>query len=1164
MTAKIVATFKDAVAPPLQILVKVYNGTNEEEIETVVSECLHLPSKVLPDEDALPRKMSCFVENIPVNYNVNMDQIMAPIIVQTGVLIPRSISVDGYFDADQSAKLNMQPRVTTGTLNLSVPFDIMQRLCGEKAYSYDPSTGSQRMILPTNRIREFAPSILHHHFEQPTHVVPAKSSFHCDSTQSCRMRNTIFTGVDNDSTFLLFGGKKISNLPSEKLDACFADQAPPLTTSVHKRFVQNMSSNMYSNLKMRPVETPLMPDIIEMIESTPCESDETFIIFNINHPSFYFHALVDGVIPLAHTISSLISSGVQPEKIRLVSAQKWPHTKIPSFLLVMLERLTYLPILDLQNEFQKHTCFVDVVTGFYPTIKTSSEFRGAVEFLKQRIQNPPLMDVTEECRLPPSFQELLKKREKQSDKEWRPLLLLAQRKLRANRNFDSQNDNSKKPTRVIVNIDQVVTEAMKLNFEPFVVEFEDLTVCQQIKIMEEGNAFISTFGSQWANAVFMKSSSVGFLVYGYGFRDGCFYQVDAYAPVSLLSGICGENACGSFQNDSPTFFFNDYCLSALRVFPSLMDHGFYFPLIQNNKSSFIPPFQFADERCSQDIANSVEYNTCVAEQEQNQQRAIQDPRWMWDKDRRLAHFFFLNQDIELDISEWREHLHTANAILNSQRHLRHRKRMKDYDGKWVMMNNNNNNLKIAMKAVLTTLMGDKGRSQGTLVHALKQVVPILCYRMLAFANKQRLYFESCLNAHSASFMVKQISQEDYNSGLENLVTTAEEQIDSWYQSMSPTDRVVEIEKARAYYWSARLSIQPFHSPATYSLLGLPRLGRSKNAVMGYATNYGIVTLKRFVRSLRNTGYMGDIVLAVDNPSEDVQRYLYQEGVISVDISLDAINLDANLDSFDKVRVPRFRKYQEWAQFYPDGIMLMTDTRDVFFQSHPFPSEIENIFFPRTNSDSPPQSSIELAFFEEDSRMTIAKCKYNRDWVISCWGEDMLEKIGSNPILCSGTIYATAKGIMRYTTAMLEEANTMYASPAGVSQKEGQHGKACRNDQAYHNVLFYTGKFSRLDSESHSNIKVFSQGNGVVNTLGYVIALGDSPLDSEGFVVQSDGITRSPVVHQYDRNLELVNWVHNKFVHTLTPNINASSFPNFNSGQELLIKYLTLIEEKIAT
>ena len=47
--------------------------------------------------------------------------------------------------------------------------------------------------------------------------------------------------------------------------------------------------------------------------------------------------------------------------------------------------------------------------------------------------------------------------------------------------------------------------------------------------------------------------------------------------------------------------------------------------------------------------------------------------------------------------------------------------------------------------------------------------------------------------------------------------------------------------------------------------------------------------------------MDDIILAVDNPSIDVKKYLHNEGVISIDISNDKFMGKKQEDNFDKIR-----------------------------------------------------------------------------------------------------------------------------------------------------------------------------------------------------------------------------------------------------------------------
>ena len=57
---------------------------------------------------------------------------------------------------------------------------------------------------------------------------------------------------------------------------------------------------------------------------------------------------------------------------------------------------------------------------------------------------------------------------------------------------------------------------------------------------------------------------------------------------------------------------------------------------------------------------------------------------------------------------------------------------------------------------------------------------------------------------------------------------------------------------------------------------------------------------------------------------------------------------------------------------------------------------------------------------EFAKIKIRECKWNREWIETCWGTDFLNKIGDNQPVCSGTIMGTPAGFCALKKAMLGE------------------------------------------------------------------------------------------------------------------------------------------------
>jgi hypothetical protein len=161
-------------------------------------------------------------------------------------------------------------------------------------------------------------------------------------------------------------------------------------------------------------------------------------------------------------------------------------------------------------------------------------------------------------------------------------------------------------------------------------------------------------------------------------------------------------------------------------------------------------------------------------------------------------------------------------------------------------------------------------------------------------------------------------------------------------------------------------------------------------------------------------------------------------------------------------------------------VLITDVRDVVFQADPFDSAVDD----------------RMAVAMENPGIPIGKCPWTGPWVVTAYGEDVLERIGGGPMSCSGTTIAPVRPMMTYLRAMLDQIASMRSADAYL-------------DQAAHNLLLHDGKigpFERLE-----------------NFRGPILTVGSEPryrLDAQDRLVNRDGSVIADV-HQYDRHPELV-------------------------------------------
>jgi hypothetical protein len=276
--------------------------------------------------------------------------------------------------------------------------------------------------------------------------------------------------------------------------------------------------------------------------------------------------------------------------------------------------------------------------------------------------------------------------------------------------------------------------------------------------------------------------------------------------------------------------------------------------------------------------------------------------------------------------------------------------------------------------------------------------------------------------------------------------------------------------------------------ADISLKSPNNVDSNRTVVIAAAINYRISDFKNYILPLRKV-YTGDVVLFVNsNLPNDVVELCKQYNIFTRPLpSGSRLGVKGN----------RYIGYSEVCNGY--RLCFATDFRDVFFQANPF-------------QDVP---IADLILFEEHRRKTIGTCKYNSDWIRSCWGKTFLASISSKPIICSGTIMGTPRGFAQLKDEMLSEMSIT------------KDLKCSARDQGHLNYLYYNHKIKA---------SVQKHGYGIVNTVGYDTRINVRKYARAGAVLQNDGSV-SPVVHQYDRFGEL-----KQMLKTLISKIEASNAP----------------------
>lgn len=305
---------------------------------------------------------------------------------------------------------------------------------------------------------------------------------------------------------------------------------------------------------------------------------------------------------------------------------------------------------------------------------------------------------------------------------------------------------------------------------------------------------------------------------------------------------------------------------------------------------------------------------------------------------------------------------------------------------------------------------------------------------------------------------------------------------------------------------------PAQVKKTQPIIGTHRANRE--VVISLAYGYDHDYDRRFVGTLRETGYKGDIVIVLEpniNPRRKVHRLQY---LIMLDVVVYTVDLGCNpkgmcvwkgLEGTDEdslfprpLELIKYSFFREVLKKYiTTSLVLLTDYKDVFFQSNPF------IMIESVNVDNPC-----LWVFQEEYRSsfgTLGSSSFNSDLITRCWGEATLESWKDLPIHNAGLQMGSQSAVVVFTDLMLQLIRKFKCVGRG-------------QDQGYFNYLLQKG----LAYESGVVIKSWERGFGPVNNL-YLLkdlstSLGDlSPfltIDEEGMILNLNSIP-SPIIHKWN-------------------------------------------------
>mmetsp|Transcript_21615 Transcript_21615/g.30983 ORF Transcript_21615/g.30983 Transcript_21615/m.30983 type:complete len:498 (+) Transcript_21615:3-1496(+) len=282
-------------------------------------------------------------------------------------------------------------------------------------------------------------------------------------------------------------------------------------------------------------------------------------------------------------------------------------------------------------------------------------------------------------------------------------------------------------------------------------------------------------------------------------------------------------------------------------------------------------------------------------------------------------------------------------------------------------------------------------------------------------------------------------------------------------------------------------------------------------VIGMAKDLDPKNLAVFGKSLRQVS-KAKVVLFVNNPIPERHKIISkscQLELIPFDSTTMGFSVDMNKFHPSTSRWPLIHKYlSDHGTKY--NRIWMLDVRDTYFQSDPFE------FMSPTDKN--------LNVFQGVESMKISQCGWNSAWVSDCFGKEILNSIGNNPIICSGVTSGFREAVITYTSYMsglilsskeeLDLANNMILSKI---MKASIFPSCERNgvDQGIHNVLIHSNVLP--------NVKIWQQSTSPVANMQSKLAI------IRNQVVYNKAGEKVAVVHQYDRNSDLQKYLFEKYV-----------------------------------
>jgi hypothetical protein len=216
-------------------------------------------------------------------------------------------------------------------------------------------------------------------------------------------------------------------------------------------------------------------------------------------------------------------------------------------------------------------------------------------------------------------------------------------------------------------------------------------------------------------------------------------------------------------------------------------------------------------------------------------------------------------------------------------------------------------------------------------------------------------------------------------------------------------------------FAASLQYQTLYDLLLHEEWSSPHNMSSSVVIFSCALSITYVGAAFFVGTARKAGFTGDIVVVVLPGS----RIEFLDLLQQYDVTVYTIALECRKNGFDvkcdfmnedlPITLIRSFIYQYLALQYPDTTyIMMSDFRDVFFQSNPF--TLKNKF-----PDWGP-SAYDITFSaEHHPNREISRCPRTSAFLSYCYGSIILDRMGANPILNNGVVMATRNASIAYVS-----------------------------------------------------------------------------------------------------------------------------------------------------